>query len=207
MNTTPVKRPSLRELQKNMTLDVIRKAARKLFYSRAFDEVSIDDIASESGVSRGTIYLHFSSKNEIIFDLLIQDMIAQMAIYDELAEAQDIDYAVVRAWVQRFWESMHKRHPSQMHLFPLAFIYMPDQRSIVVSYREKAIEQLGRRHPGFDLEGLTGIDRERKRTRIYMMLFEIEQVAYTFSETVGTPEISIGLDVLAEELLAFCQRS
>lgn len=189
-------------MQKEMTLEMIRKAARKTFYAKSFEEVSIDEIASEAGVSRGTIYLHFASKNEILFDLLMQDMAAQMAIYDELAQAQAPDRAMVRAWLQHFRDSMNERH-SSMHLFPVAFIHMPERQNVVVKHRETAIKHLGDRYRAFNLEGLAGISREQKRARIYMMLFKIEQVCYTFSTLEGTPDIGVGLDMLADEMLEF----
>ena len=41
-------------------------AAMKVFYSRGFHASSLDDILSESGVSRMTLYNHFKSKDELI---------------------------------------------------------------------------------------------------------------------------------------------
>src|SRR3546814_20916116 len=75
-----------------MTLELIRKAARKIFYSKSFEDVSLDEIAAEAGVSRGTIYLHFPGKNDILLDLLSEDLAAQMAIYEELAAARSEEH-------------------------------------------------------------------------------------------------------------------
>ena len=202
MPSSTTKKPSLREIQKEMTLEIIRKAARKTFYAKTFEEVSIEEIASEAGVSRGTIYLHFTGKNEILFDLLMQDMATQMAIYDELAQTEAPDRPRVRAWLQHFRDSMEERHRS-MHLFPVAFVHIPERQHVVVKHRETAIRHLGERHKAFSLEGLSGLDRERKRASIYMMLFKIEQVSYTFSILEGTPDITVGLDMLADELTEF----
>src|SRR3546814_18708516 len=99
---------------------------------------------------------------------------------------------------------MDERQPS-MRLFPIAFRNMPDRASVVVDHRENAIAKLGARYSGFSLAGIKGIARERKRATIYMMLFKIEQVAYTFSIDPGTPDISVGLDVLTEDLMRFSE--
>src|SRR3546814_399130 len=175
-NASESRKPKLRDIQKGMTLELIRKAARKIFYSKSFEDVSLDEIAAEAGVSRGTIYLHFPGKNDILLDLLSEDLAAQMAIYEELAAAAKIDKPTIRKWLQHFRDSMDERHPS-MRLFPIAFRNMPDRASVVVDHRENAIAKLGARYSGFSLAGIKGIARERKRATIYMMLFKIEQVA------------------------------
>src|SRR3546814_17818723 len=87
---------------KGMTLELIRKAARKIFYSKSFEDVSLDEIAAEAGVSRGTIYLHFPGKNDILLDLLSEDLAAQMAIYAELAAAAKLEKPTIRKWPQHF---------------------------------------------------------------------------------------------------------
>ena len=43
------------------TIDGILSAARKLFMSRGFEAVSIDDIAAAAGIAKGGVYHHFSS--------------------------------------------------------------------------------------------------------------------------------------------------
>ena len=45
---------------------VIEEAAR-LFSSRRFDEVLMDDIAQQAGVGKGTIYTYFADKEELYF--------------------------------------------------------------------------------------------------------------------------------------------
>src|SRR3546814_6774264 len=70
-NASESRKPKLRDIQKGMTLELIRKAARKIFYSKSFEDVSLDEIAAEAGVSRGTIYLDFPGKNDILLDLQI----------------------------------------------------------------------------------------------------------------------------------------
>ena len=47
------------------TIDGILSAARKLFMSRGFEAVSIDDIAAAAGIAKGGVSHHFSSKQSI----------------------------------------------------------------------------------------------------------------------------------------------
>lgn len=43
----------------------ILAAARKVFAARGFNEATVDEIAAEAGIAKGTVYLYFSSKRDI----------------------------------------------------------------------------------------------------------------------------------------------
>jgi len=68
---SPEKRKKVKENKKNTIL----KAARKLFFDRGFKFVTVDSIAAKAGVSKGSIYLYFDSKEEIYAQVLITDNI------------------------------------------------------------------------------------------------------------------------------------
>ena len=68
---SPEKRKKEKENKKNSIL----KAARKLFFDRGFKFVTVDSIAAKAGVSKGSIYLYFDSKEEIYAQVLIADNI------------------------------------------------------------------------------------------------------------------------------------
>jgi AcrR family transcriptional regulator len=48
----------------------ILEGARRVFARRGFDGATVDDIASEAGLAKGTIYLYFRSKQEIYLEAL-----------------------------------------------------------------------------------------------------------------------------------------
>jgi AcrR family transcriptional regulator len=68
---SPEKRKKVKENKKNTIL----RAARKLFFDRGFKSVTVDSIAAKAGVSKGSIYLYFDSKEEIYAQVLITDNI------------------------------------------------------------------------------------------------------------------------------------
>lgn len=47
----------------------ILKAAEKLFFSRGYDEVSMDSIAREIDLGRSTLYIYFENKEELFLPL------------------------------------------------------------------------------------------------------------------------------------------
>ena len=74
------------EERKNQILDV----AEKLFAQKGFDHTSTVDILKEVGIARGTLYYHFSSKEDIL-DAVIQRITGQlMSAAEEIAGNQSI---------------------------------------------------------------------------------------------------------------------
>lgn len=60
------------------TIDGIVVAARKLFMTRGFEAVSIDEIALAAGVAKGGVYHHFASK-QAIFEVVLDKVQAELA--------------------------------------------------------------------------------------------------------------------------------
>jgi AcrR family transcriptional regulator len=49
----------------------IMAAAEKLFTSRRFHEITLDEVARAASVGKGTIYLHFENKEDLFFQTLM----------------------------------------------------------------------------------------------------------------------------------------
>ena len=52
----------------------IMDAARQEFFERGFHRPTVDDVAARAQVSKGTIYLYFESKEEILAHLLLEGL-------------------------------------------------------------------------------------------------------------------------------------
>jgi TetR/AcrR family fatty acid metabolism transcriptional regulator len=73
MSTTKSKKDVLQEFRKSELLS----AARIVFSRKGFHDATIDDLAQEAGVAKGTVYLYFKSKQEIYVEAL-RDGVAQL---------------------------------------------------------------------------------------------------------------------------------
>ena len=62
--------PSYRRLDPGERRDQILDAANELFAERAYDEVSVEDIASAAGVTRGLVHHYFGGRKEVYIGLL-----------------------------------------------------------------------------------------------------------------------------------------
>jgi AcrR family transcriptional regulator len=66
-----VKEPTQRSRLKAQRREQLLAGASRLFAERGFRAVSIEDVASDAGVSGPALYRHFDSKESILADLLI----------------------------------------------------------------------------------------------------------------------------------------
>jgi len=59
------------------TIEMILSASMKLFNEKGFDKTSMQEIVEESGVSKGSIFHHFNSKEEILTTVIVNQAKAQ----------------------------------------------------------------------------------------------------------------------------------
>lgn len=64
------KKLSLRKLNSEKTRKKLFDISLKLFGKYGFDNVTIDDITKEAGVSKGSFYFHFKTKESVIIELI-----------------------------------------------------------------------------------------------------------------------------------------
>jgi AcrR family transcriptional regulator len=63
-----------RKREKNVRKGIILKSARKLFFEKGFKSVTVESIAKKAELSKGAVYLHFKSKDEIYTQILLEDI-------------------------------------------------------------------------------------------------------------------------------------
>ncbi|MBZ0281440.1 MAG: TetR/AcrR family transcriptional regulator [Anaerolineae bacterium] len=77
----------------------ILQAARDVFAKDGFDSARMDDVADASGLSKGTLYLYYKSKDDLIAGLLkttFNDLLVQLRALleiDKPVETRLLDYA------------------------------------------------------------------------------------------------------------------
>lgn len=62
----------LRERQRQEREALILDAAAKLFVERGYHDTSMEDIAARVGIAKGTVYLHFASKEDLALAMVDQ---------------------------------------------------------------------------------------------------------------------------------------
>jgi AcrR family transcriptional regulator len=75
---------STRKLRAEQILD----AAAELLLKWGYGKVTIDDVARQAGIGKGTIYLHWKNREELFYSVILRE---QLAAVDEQVEAMRRD--------------------------------------------------------------------------------------------------------------------
>ena len=78
------RRPDTSEIRRNQILD----AATTVFVRQGFQHARMDDIVEESGLSKGTLYWYFKSKEDIINAILHRLFTGELANLENLLEVK-----------------------------------------------------------------------------------------------------------------------
>lgn len=82
-HSSPVVRP-LKERQREQREAMILAAAHAVFIAKGYHDASIDEIAGQVGISKGAIYQHFASKEDLVEALIAQQISDFLGILDRL---------------------------------------------------------------------------------------------------------------------------
>lgn len=82
-------------LQKVKTRDRILGAAENIFADKGYHEALVDEIAEETALSKGGIYFHFPSKEDLFFAVL--DRLAARLVTKVEKSAEGVDSPIARA--------------------------------------------------------------------------------------------------------------
>lgn len=107
------------ERRKDARPQELLAAALDLFVERGFAATRLDDVARAAGVSKGTLYLYFSSKEEL-FKAVVRESIVPLigeaeVLIDEFAgNSRELFRAVVQTWWGRMGETKLSGLPKLM---------------------------------------------------------------------------------------------
>ena len=82
-NRRPTTR-SLKERQREERAALILEAAYDVLVEKGYHEASIDEIAARVGISKGAVYLHFASKEDLVIALVEQQIVKFLALIDQV---------------------------------------------------------------------------------------------------------------------------
>lgn len=82
--TRSPKTSSLKEKQREERTALILQAAYDVLIEKGYYEASMDEIAARVGISKGTLYLHFKSKEDLIFMLIEEEIGKFLVVIDQI---------------------------------------------------------------------------------------------------------------------------
>jgi AcrR family transcriptional regulator len=175
-----------RERRLEHTRSLLLDAAEEVFAEKGFMAASLDDIASAAGYTKGAIYKHFATKEDLF--LAVSDRYWRR-YFDNFAEvmatathigARELD-DIAERWGQ-LSRDRGAEHAALGHEFTLYLLRNPDARERVAAKRSEVVEALGK----FIVEG---IDRLGGALLIPPLTF-----AHVLVATTGSVELVSQLD-------------
>ena len=98
--------PSLKERQRQERERLILSAASDLLSERGYHDMSLEDIAARVGIAKGTIYLHFASKDDLVVALLKQGFNYYLQALDDALESAATPREKLQAVIELFTSSL-----------------------------------------------------------------------------------------------------
>jgi len=106
-------------------------AAEDVFTKKGFAEARMDDIAEETGLSKGTLYNYFKSKDDLIIAILDRIFQREFRLFDEM------DYSKIGATesINTFVDTISKDIKLMLRLMPIAYEFL------ALAFRNKTVQK------------------------------------------------------------------
>ncbi|MEG0547049.1 MAG: TetR/AcrR family transcriptional regulator [Oscillospiraceae bacterium] len=144
--------------RKDNVKDIILNSALKLLETKTISDISLSEIAKNAGVSKGTLYYYYKSKNEILFDIFdcyLEEQWNSLILWTEDKNKDTSVHRLIRYVVERNIASANIRS----HLLNDAMFGNEDMRQkILLRYHDFAkliAEKICERTNGISSEYLT----------------------------------------------------
>lgn len=128
----------------------ILKAAERLFTTRRFHEVTMDDVRNAAGVGKGTIYRYFKDKDDLFFRLVTSGFTELCASL----RATESDGALFEDQLTRSVTALHEFFKRRRELFRI--MQMEETRS---SFNNISVRSRWKEHRKELISALSGIMR------------------------------------------------
>jgi AcrR family transcriptional regulator len=137
-----------RERRLERTRTLLLDAAEEVFAEKGFTPASLDDIAHAAGYTKGAIYKHFSTKEDLF--LAVSDRYWRR-YFDNFAEvmstatqigARELD-EIAKRW-RKLSRDRGAEHAALGHEFTLYLLRNPDARERVAAKRSEVVEALAK---------------------------------------------------------------
>jgi AcrR family transcriptional regulator len=109
-------RPDVSEERTNQILD----AAEQVFTRKGLDDARMDDIAEQTGLSKGTLYLYFKSKDDLVIAILNRIFGGLF----ELLEARKGNEESATEAIWRFTDEAVRDYTRMLHMMPIAYEFL-----------------------------------------------------------------------------------
>jgi AcrR family transcriptional regulator len=186
-------KPNLRDRQRALTRQALLGGARAAFEERGYGAVTIEDITTRAGASRGTFYLHFT-KAEVLRELLQSAFNPTGADFASLTEADLGSIAAVRRWLESY-VSVWRANRLLARAWMEGDATDPDLGAMTDRRIERTVTVLAERI----VAQAPGVGRAEARARAALLDLQLQYFCYHVLGRNLDVEPAAGLDAMANQ--------
>jgi AcrR family transcriptional regulator len=136
-------RPDVSEERKTQILD----AAEQVFNKKGLDKARMDDIADQTGLSKGTLYLYFKSKEDLVIAIL--DRIFR-GMFEQLEARKSGELNATEA-IWSFTDEAARDYKRMLRMMPIAYEFL------ALAFRNTIVQKALRSYFDIYMEALVPI--------------------------------------------------
>ena len=125
-------RPDVSEERKEQ----IMNAAEEVFTKKGLDEARMDDIADKTGLSKGTLYLYFKSKEALVTAILERIF---LGAFKQLEDQKNADVSAREA-IEQFTEEAIRDYKRILRITPIVYEFL------ALAFRNKTVQKAMKRY-------------------------------------------------------------
>ncbi len=81
-------RRSLKERQRQEREEIILQVSEEMLLEKGYQDTSMDEIAARVGIAKGTLYLHFTGKEDLVIALLEREIQTFLTVVEKTVTSQ-----------------------------------------------------------------------------------------------------------------------
>ncbi len=129
---------SLKERQRQERANLILQVAEEVLAEKGYYETSMDEIAARVGVAKGTVYLHFPSKEDMVFALFERELETFLLTVVQIAAAT----STARTRLENILHEMYQGLLGKRMQLLLSFYSNMDVRTGLIEKKEQMRSRL-----------------------------------------------------------------
>ncbi len=150
-----------KEMKRKQKQEDIISTAEKLFFSKGYDDVSMNDIAKDAGMSKATLYLYFDNKDSLFFAVVLRGIKIMKSLIKKEMENAEKGIDKIFAYRNAYFD-FAVRYPDYIHIYNYFLSGRFDLTKIVDNLVMKDVIEKGRKFAMFPATLASPDENERK---------------------------------------------
>ena len=150
-----------KEMKRKQKREEIISTAERLFFSEGYDDVSMNDIAKDVGMSKATLYLYFDNKDSLFFAVVLRGAEIMKSLIEN--EMENVEKGIDKIFAYRSaYFDFAVKYPDYLHVYNYFISGRFNLTRIVDNLVMKDVIEKGRKFAMFPATMASSDENERQ---------------------------------------------